>query len=68
MNVRPDVAAVINICRREKGREEEREGGRNEQEKKGKGRERKESVLPSFPGNAGDHCNQLVLSFIDQHF
>ena len=65
MNAGPDVAAVINICRREKGiRKRGREAGK-EQEKKGSGEKEKGiQVLPSFPGNAKSHCNQLVLSLL----
>lgn len=48
MNAGPDVAAVINICRREKGREEEREGGRERAREERKRGERERNPSPSF--------------------
>lgn len=48
MNAGPDVAAVINICRREKGREEEREGGRERAREERKWGERERNPSPSF--------------------
>ena len=48
INAGPDVAAVINICRREKGREEEREGGREGAREERKWGERERNPSPSF--------------------
>lgn len=42
------MAAVINICRREKGREEEREGGREGAREERKWGERERNPSPSF--------------------